>query len=180
MKPLCSLVALMILSAAAIAADTGGRDREGRPTPDTDAKKSVSGFGGILIVTPDKDWKEKWNTPADTAPEFSTSERLRVGEALTILIFFSNAKVSPQGGVQVLCDIQLVRPDKTLSVDAKKVDCFTGQIQGDPFNVRLAKPTLAFKGESSDVLGQYTVHVTLYDNVASIVVPLKSTFTLDR
>ena len=180
MKPLRSLVALMILSVTTFAADTGGRDREGMPSPETDAYKSVRGFGGVLIVTPDKDWEEKWNTPANTTPKFTTTERLRVGETLTILIFFSNAKASPQGGVQVLCDIQLVRPNKTIAVDAKKADCFTGQIQGDPLNVRLANPRLGFKGENSDELGQYSVYVTLYDNVAGIAVPLKSIFTLDR
>jgi hypothetical protein len=180
MKPIHSLIALMILSAATFAADSGWRDREGSPLPDTDTKKSVRGFGGALIVTPDKDWEAKWNTHAETTPQFTTSERLRVGETLTILILFSNAKVSPQGGVQVLCDLQLVRPNKTISVDAKKVNCFTGPILGDPLNVRLANPRIAFKGESSDVLGQYTVHVTLYDNVASTAVPLKATFTLDR
>jgi hypothetical protein len=180
MKPIRWLVALTILSATTFAADIGGRNGDGGQSPNADAKKSARGFGGLLVVTPDKNWEEKWNTPEETTPRFITSKRVRVGETLTILIFFNNAILSPQGGVQVLCDIQLVRPDKTISVDAKKVDCFTGPIQGDPVNVRLAKPRLGFKGESSDVLGAYTVHVTLYDNIASIAVPLEATFTLER
>ena len=44
---------------------------DGRSVPNSDTIKSINGFGGSLVVTPDPDWEEKWNTSPETVPHFS-------------------------------------------------------------------------------------------------------------
>lgn len=58
--------------------------------PDTEFRKTENGFSGMLLVTPDTDWEQKWNTPPDTIPHFRTAKVVRVGERLVILTFFVN------------------------------------------------------------------------------------------
>ena len=59
----------------ALLTDEGGWvDRSGQRIPDADDIKSVKGFGAHLIVTPDRDWAAKWETPHDTIPYFSEAE----------------------------------------------------------------------------------------------------------
>ena len=62
---------LILISSIAKAEEGGWRDKDGNPVPNTDSMNSIDGFGGWLIVTPDKDWEEKWNTPSEDIPHFS-------------------------------------------------------------------------------------------------------------
>ena len=39
----------------------------------------------FLLATTDEDWKEKWNTPPDTAPHFTMAETVPYDKKITIL-----------------------------------------------------------------------------------------------
>ena len=81
-------------------AETGGWvSRDGKPALDTDAMKSINGFGGWLVVTPDKDWEKKWNTSPETVPHFTEAKKVSYGEQLTILTFFINTIRSRVSGI---------------------------------------------------------------------------------
>jgi hypothetical protein len=144
------------------------KDRDGNPVPNTDSMKSVQGFGGWLVVTPDLDWQEKWNTPAETTPNFSEAFEVSLGEQLTILTFFGNPAVSADGEIEILCDLQVVRPDKSYSVNEKDIECAKGALQGNPYNVRLSQAIIKYVGEPGDQIGEWSVFVTLKDKLRKV------------
>jgi hypothetical protein len=154
--------------------------RDGKPVPNSDAMKSVRGFGGWLMVTPDADWKEKWNTSPDTAPTFRGASTVEYGERLTILTFFSNPKTDAGGAIQVLCDIKLTRPDGSVPIDPKGIDCASGKLQGNSRNVRLTSAVIDFIGEDGDPPGVWRIEVNLTDKNRNVTVPLKAEFTLNK
>jgi hypothetical protein len=175
-----TVAVLTLLDHGAIAAEVGWRDSAGKPAPESPAQRSVNGFGGWLMVTPDKDWKEKWNTPAESTPMFTTADHVRQGETITILVFFSNAKLTADRSVNITCDLRVTRPDKTFSIDEKAVTCASGPIPGPATNLYLSNLVLGFVGEPNDPPGKWLVEVMLHDNVAKIDIPLQTSFVLKQ
>ncbi|MCO5055749.1 hypothetical protein [Thermomonas sp.] len=94
--------ATLIMSSGALA--DGWRDREGNPVPDSASSKSKDGFAAMLLVTPDKDWQEKWNTPPEVAPHFSTAKEVEAGGEVFILSFLANPRLDVNGMANVTCD----------------------------------------------------------------------------
>src|SRR5436305_5636830 len=87
------------------------RDQQGKPSPESEFRKSKNGFGGLLMVTPDMDWKAKWETSPETVPNFRTADMVNRGDRLAVLTFFSGPGVDEKNNVNVTCDIQCIRPD---------------------------------------------------------------------
>ena len=175
------LIAIFYVSmlSAAIATDEGGWfDRDGNPVPDSDEMKSADGFGGWLVVTPYEGWEAEWNTPSEHVPNFKTIKEVRVGEALAILPFFINPKLDSNGFARVQCDIRIIKPDQTVSVDEANIDCFTYKLTKNPRSIWLSTLTLKYIGELEDPKGTWLVELVLRDMVRNITIPLKTSFTL--
>ena len=156
----------------------GWLDAEGRLVPDGESIKSIDGFGGSLVVTPDADWVAKWETPHETVPIFSAADTVVVGQRLTILTFFINPRVDANGNVNILCDLLVIRPDGTRSVDLNEVPCVSGRLMGDPANVRLSPAVMEFVGEPDDPIGVWKVEVRLNDIERGAELSLKTKFEL--
>ena len=152
--------------------------RDGKPVPNSDAMKSINGFGGWLVVTPDLDWEAKWNTSPETIPSFSEAKDVSYGEALTILTFYINPKTNATGQLEVFCDIKVTRPDGSSSVNANGVQCAAGKLQGAAHNIRLSSAVIKYVGERSDPPGEWIVEVKLTDKVRGTTIPLKTRFNL--
>lgn len=142
------------------------------------SSNSLDGFSALLIVTPDKDWKSKWDTDEDTAPHFTQVHSVKRGDSLTILIFFANPKVGRQNFVNIQCDIKAIRPDGSISINESNLVALKGELKGNPKSIRLAKPVLQFVAEPKDPLGEWTIEVSVKDVVRSITVPVKTSFNL--
>ncbi len=155
-------------------------DAQGRLAPDTGARKAVQGFGGWLIVTPDSDWKEKWNTAPEAVPSFREATTVEYGEHLTLLTFFVNPQADADGAINVLCNIKLTKPDGSVPVDTKGVDCASGKLQGSPRNLRLTSAVIEFVGEKGDPPGVWRVELNLTDKNRNVSMPLKAEFTLNK
>jgi hypothetical protein len=170
--------ALSTVGAVTNAEETFWKDDKGNPAPNTEFRSSKDGFGGLLVVTPDADWKQKWETSPETVPNFHTSTTVQQGKQLFILIFFSNPKMDGQSNANITCDIDMTRPNGTSSIHQKDLVCYRGKIEGSPYNVRLSAPILHFTGEPKDPVGKWMVRVTLKDNHRHVALPLKTSFTL--
>ena len=159
--------------------ETGGWvNRDGTPVPDRDNVKGKKGFGGWVIVTPDEDWAEKWDTPAENTPHFNEASNVNYGDSLTILIFVINPAADTNGEVNVSCDIQVVRPDNSFSIDETGIECMKGGLQGNPRSIRLTAPIIKFGGETGDLPGHWIVKINLIDKNRGVFIPLKTGFTL--
>ena len=179
MKLLLSLLLVFVPAffASASTEDPMGWRQDGHPVANTDVRKAVSGFGASIIITPDPDWESKWNTPAETSPEFTTVEKLKIGERATILIFFANPKLDAAGSVDVTCDVKITRPNNQIT-DNRSLKGFTGKLRGPVTNTFLSEAAICFVGEPTDPLGEWVVNVTVHDNNRHVSIPLRSKFTL--
>jgi hypothetical protein len=175
-RMLAPAVLLVALSAHAQEGVWLGESRDA--LPDTEYRKSESGFGGALLVTSDLDWHEKWNTSPETIPHFNQASDVRLGERLVILTFFVNPMTTSGDVARVLCAVRVTRPDSTRSVDLKDFPCLAGRLQGDPNHVRLAPTVLNFVGEPEDPLGTWVVEVALTDAVRDTELRLRTSFVL--
>jgi hypothetical protein len=170
-------VALVLLVSAA-SAQVGWLDQKGHSAADTDSRKSREGFGGWIIATSDTDWKAKWETPSSTVPEFSQAKSVERGKQVFVLIFFANPQLNPANEANVTCDINVVRPDGSVSTNQSNLVCFKGALQGNPQMMYLSAPVIAFVGDPGDPAGKWLVHVTLKDNNRKVEVPLGTSFLL--
>ena len=175
--PACLLFAISLF---AHAETEGWVTRDGKPVPNSDAMKSINGFGGWLVVTPDIDWEAKWNTSPETVPNFSEAKNVLYGQQLTILTFYINPKTNASGELDLLCEIKVTRPDGSSSVDTKKIQCASGKLQGDRRNIRLSSAVLKYVGEEGDPPGRWIVQITLIDKIRGTAIPLKTHFNLLR
>ena len=177
------LTALLLAAAsgsAPAASQSTWRDAKGVPVEQTQSRKSVSGFSAMLLVTPDTEWEKKWATPAATAPEFSSTDKVsRNGDKLFILTFLSNPGTSPTGEANVFCDITIIRPDGTFSTDQTDIPCFQSKLKGGPDNVYLSTAVVTYLTEPSDIRGVWGVKMKLHDKVRGVMLPLQTSFTVE-
>lgn len=183
MKYLLIILALLVHSHAnakyGVVTDEGGWvSKDGTRVPNTDNMKSIKGFGGWLVVTPDVDWEEKWNTSPETTPYISEANDVKYGETLTILPFYINPKFNKSGEVNVLCNIKVTRPDGSNAINAEGISCVSGKLQGNPRNVRLTSTVVKYIGEDGDSPGIWLVEFELTDTIRNVTVPLKTQFNL--
>ena len=170
--------ALAITSLQAIAQD-GWRDARGEAVPDSPSSKSKDGFAAMLLVTSDKDWREKWNSSPDTVPHFSQSKVVASGGELFILSFLANPLIDASGMADVTCDFVVTRPDESKSINERNMPCFVTKLSTDPGNVYLSAASLTFVAEPEDPRGVWLVNVTLRDNVREVEIPLEASFDVE-
>lgn len=172
-----ALLALVLISDATCA-ELGWKDGNGNPVPETESQKSIAGFGGLLVITPDEHWEEKWNTPAQVAPQFSSASVVERGGKLFILTMFTNPQLDDSGAAHVILDIDVKRPDGSSSTHVEGAICFQGEFLGPPHSVYLCGPVVGFVGEPSDPAGTWSVQITLTDKIRRVNVPLATRFEL--
>ena len=152
--------------------------KNGKPAPNTNNMKSINGFGGWLIITPDKNWEKKWNTPSHTTPYFSEASEVKYGEKLTILTFYINPLVDASGNIKITCGIKITRPNNTISLNQQNIKCINTKLKGNPRNIRLSPVVLKYSGDKGDPAGEWLVEVNINDKNRGVSIPLKSSFTL--
>jgi hypothetical protein len=180
MKIIISLFLVLvsvIVASASTDESMGWRDENGHSVSNTDVHKAINGFGASVIITTDTDWEKKWNTPAANTPQFTTVDKLKIGERATILIFFANPKLDSNGSVDVTCDIKISRPNNITSENSG-LKGFSGKLMGPPTNTFLTETVIRFVGESTDPLGEWVIDINVHDNIRQVTVPLRSKFTL--
>ncbi|MBM9604872.1 hypothetical protein [Desulfopila inferna] len=143
--------------------EPGGSDRE---------------FRGWLLITSDRDWKEKWDTPSEVIPRFVEAKSVRLGENITILTFYLNPGADEDNHISITCDIKIIRPDERISYEQEELLCGDGEIVGDPQNIRLAYVVIDFSAELGDPYGIWTVEVLLRDHNGLAEVFLQDHFAL--
>ena len=164
----------LLLNAAAGAEEFGWRDKNGNLVPDTAWRKTSHGFAAMLLNTADSDWWEKWNKPEP--PHYTKAETVRKGGQIVTLIFIVNAAPGADGAVNVLCDINVLRPDGSQSLGVKDQPCLQGKQSGSPTNLRLSPAAQTFIGEEGDPPGTWKVDITVRDTVSKVSLDLHTSF----
>lgn len=172
-----AVLLVLILISGVAGAQVGWKDGDGNPVPDTENQKSVAGFGGLLVVTPDEDWEEKWNTPPEVGPQFSHASTVEMGGRLFILTIFTNPQVDDAGAAHVTIDIDIKRPDGSSSMHTADALCFQGE-PGPLHNLYLCGPVVGFLREPSDPAGTWSVQIGLTDEIRKVSMSLATHFEL--
>ena len=159
-------------------AQSGWHDMDGNPLPETESRRSQDGFSASLVVTPDRDWQAKWETPPETVPHFSEATEVSEGGELTVLTFLSNPLLSAAGMTDVACDFIVTRPDGSKSINEIDMPCFNYELQTDPGHVYLTTASLKYVAEPSDQRGTWMVAVTVKDRVRGVTLPLRTSFVV--
>jgi hypothetical protein len=160
-----ALLALLALSTLTVSAEVG-----------TESQKTVGGFNGLLIITPDKDWEAKWNTSPETIPYSASGSTVKKGGQLFVLTMFANPQLDASGAARVSMDIDVLKPDGSSSSHAENAVCNQGKVQVQ--GMYLCRQVVEFVGEVTDPVGTWTVRITLKDDVRKISIPLSATFKL--
>jgi len=175
MKNYYLLLALLIIPHAYAEGYLG---RELSSWPQTESRKVKKDFAAWLLVTPNLDWQERWDTPPDTTPYFDVAKEVHLGESLVILTFFTNPAITENRHSYVKCSLKVTRPDGSLSVPKQEFDCINGILNGNPRNIRLSPAAIQFTAEKTDPLGVWIVDVTLEDTVRNVTLNLTTTYEM--
>ena len=173
-----NILFLLLLAFTASAGDLNylGKDKES--WPQTEFRKTENDFGAWLIVTPDLDWEEKWDTPPDTVPSFREAKVIKRGEQIVILTFFANPKADSKNETNVICSLKVTNPDGKNTADAPNIPCSYGKLQGNPNNIRMSPAAIQFTGDENDPFGIWTVNVIVNDINRKTVLNLQTKFEL--
>lgn len=155
----CALVAPLALTSIAPAADK-------------------TAFSGMLIVTPDKDWEQKWNTSPESIPYVAGGSTVKKGGELFVLTMFTHPQLDASGAASVSMDIDVTRPDGSSSSHAEGAVCVRGKVQGPVESLYLCGQVVDFAGEPEDPVGTWSVRIVLKDDVRRVDIPLTTSFVL--
>ncbi|XHS77822.1 hypothetical protein ACFJGW_19210 [Burkholderiaceae bacterium UC74_6] len=142
-------------------------------------QKSIDGFSGLVLVTPDADWEAKWNAPPETRPEFRTVSTIHRGETIFVLTFFSNPKLDAESLADISCGIEITRPDGTVSAHQDEVPCFKAKLT-NPRSIYRTGAVIKFVGDPGDPVGVWRFKLTVRDRVRNVVLPLSTEVTLQE
>ncbi len=171
------LTLLLSVSTSAIADEFYWRLADGSIAPNVANRKAIDNFGGWLLITPDPDWENKWNQN-HTIPKFTEAKQIQRGESVTILPFFANPKLDKNSNFLVLCDIKLIRPDGSLSINKANIPCAQGKLATSPQQMFLTRTVIQFIGEVKDQLGEWKVEFNMKDPQRGVSLPLETSFEL--
>jgi len=169
-----ALLSALLFSGMAGAQEFAWRDAEGKAEPDTEWRKSSRGFGAMLLNTSESDWYGKWHTP--DVPHLMHAEPVVKGGQIVTMIFIANPAPGPDGGVYVLCDLNVQRPDGTHAHGVDGQPCLWGILLGNPGDPHLARFAHTFIGEEGDPPGTWKVIVTVRDEVRDVTLELRTSF----
>ena len=135
------------------------------------------GFAAKVLATTDANWEEKWNTPPETAPHFTSAEEIGMEEKVSILVFFINPGQDASGQSILQCDVKVFGPENEVALDKKGIECFRGNLPGDERYVYLSPMVLQVVPEPQDKPGLNRIEITVHDQVREAKVELKTQWT---
>jgi hypothetical protein len=141
-------------------------------SPDGHDKQSDGQFTGIVMVTDDLNWYDRFQRPEP--PEISGRDRFEAGERGSLVIIFSNAEARG-GTAKVTCDITAFDPEGEHLV-AEDALCYEGRYAGANI-LHPALLDLRFEIGPSDPEGKAGFRVTLRDAHSGREVDLEVAFT---
>lgn len=178
MRTLYLIPILAVLLAGPASSQSTWRDQDGKPVVESESMKSKDNFAGSLLATTDEDWKQKWDTPPETKPNFNKAGSVPYGKKVFILTFFSNPQKDANGSVSVKCDFKITDPKGKVTLDQKGMACYEGKLAGDPFNLYLSGPVIGISGDPGDPPGTWVIEVNLQDQNRKTSLPLRTRFQL--
>lgn len=162
-KALLAGALLMCAAVTPAIAQTGGAQ--------TSAQASSGGFMVVASIVTDADWREKWNTPPETAPKFHGPGKMKPGEKAWLLTFFSGARLK-DGVAKLKCDVTITDPDGEVQRHPAQL-CFEGRTPGAEGSLFLTGLEIGFEVSPKDLDGITTFEIGVTDMQRGLRVPVE-------
>lgn len=179
---LVGLWATIFLLSSALAAgpEEYWKAAPGGALADSDAMRSKNGFGALLVVTGDLDWRERLQNASNSIPNFSTVRTIEHGKKIAIFVLAGNPALDTSGRANVRVTFVLTNPKGVKDATAADLECIVGAVErGSEKNIRNCKADLTFSGDDSDPSGLWQVDATVTDANRSTQLFLRAQFQLD-
>jgi len=173
-----SLLSFLLISSVTFAGSSAWVDGNGEPLPETSARKTVDGFGGWLLVTPDPDWSRNWYRPPRRRPTLPEARYVGYGDRVTILAFYINPATDDEGRIDIRCSVRVIRPGGKVSASSEERQCADPELAGDLQATRISWAVVDYVGEQSNPPGRWVVEVVLTDAVRGASLSLTTDFIL--
>jgi hypothetical protein len=171
MKRRLLLAAILMCSFEAMA---GWIDGNGRPVPDSDARKSSGDFGVQLLLTDDaKTFRDTWNRPG--TPTLSTTKIVQRGESVSTMLLFSGCKPGKDGRCNVDVKYRLISPNG--SSDDFGPTPVTRRAAPKPGITELGDSVVTVEFTHEDPAGRYVFLATVTDRVANKTIKVSAQVT---
>lgn len=166
MHKLLSLTAIAVLIAMAPLRTASSAGSESM------AQEIREGFLASAALVSDADWREKWNTPRASTPNFTPADMLVPGDKATLLIFFANPLVR-DGKVVVFCDLEILSEEGRLLGKAQPTPCAgDGRLKGPATDTYLSGMVVDFKVTGNGPFGRSVFRIGVEDRNRGVRIPL--------
>lgn len=135
------------------------------------AKVERSGLVAIASIVTDPDWREKWNTPAETTPEFHLAATMKTGDKAWLLTFFSGARLK-DGIATLKCDLTIRDPEGIVHKHPPQL-CYQGPASGPAGMLYLTGLEVGFEVDPNDFNGLARFEIGVTDVNRDLRVPVK-------
>ncbi len=136
----------------------------------------TNGFGVQFALIEDKKFFDNWNTPA--IPHFTNTFVASRGVPIYTMVVFAGAGLRSDGTADVTYDVIVRKPDG--SIYGQDKDLIGVKERIDPDGLYLVRDYFAVRIEPNDPAGEYTVEISVRDNVKKSELHLKRKFTVEK
>lgn len=153
-------------------------DSTGKPVPETESMRSTGDFGIQIVLTADeKQFRHAWNA-SNTPPRLSSTNSVRVGEAVSALLIFHGCAPNADGVCDVVADFTLEAPD------ASKTPAGGGPVWSEkplpPQRLQLGQASLTLGFDSTDPVGEYKIVAHVKDKVSGQALSVQARFSVTK
>ncbi|QQX89292.1 hypothetical protein JJQ59_37775 (plasmid) [Cupriavidus necator] len=171
MKRRLLLAAVLMCSFQTIA---GWKDGNGRPVPDSDARKSSGDFGVQLVLTGDaKTFRDTWNRPG--TPILPTTKTVQRGESVSTMLLFAGCKPGKDGRCNVDVKYRLISPNG--SSDDFGTTPVSRRAAPKPGITELGDSVVTLEFNYEEPAGRYVFVATVTDRVANKTIEVSAQVT---
>lgn len=133
-------------------------------------------FLKVVLVDDPKEFLAEWSKPpGQREPGIKTRTTFHHGDVVFPAVMYSTSALTPDGMANITCDLLFRRPDGSIYEHMENLPVVDGK---PPKGVGLSKAKTALKIEDKDPAGQYTLKVTLTDNVRKETVEMLFQFSV--
>jgi len=154
----------LLVALLPLAAQGGWIDSTGKPIPDTESMRSAGNFGVQVVLAADEGrFRQAWNSTA-TPPRLTTTDTVRLGEAVSALLIFHGCAPNAGGVCDVVCEFVVEGPD------GSKTPAGGGPVwSGKPMPQRLlqlGQASMSLGFDKTDPVGDYRITANVKDKVS--------------
>ncbi len=167
----------LLIAFLPLVAQGGWIDRTGKQISDTESTRSVGDFGVQIVLTANEgQFRQIWNS-STTPPKLTTTNTVRLGEAVSALLIFHGGVPNDSGVCDVVSKFILEAPNGSKTT-AGGGNVWSGKPM-QPGRLQLGQASMTVGFDKSDPVGDYKITANVNDNVSgralSVMARLKVT-----